>query len=451
MIKETETNRSGADVYIVKKLYLLAGLLVIGQISGGLIADISVIIAFLVSFIYFSFTRKLDILLIFMFLIPSIVLRNIHLRDGFFLQFGYSDYKEHTWLQFALPNLKDVFMLGPVALSAKLGLALAVPVRLLKTFKNSSYRNYKVLWFMVLLIAIIGLILSVLKGIESDSGITVGFRIVLSMGTMFLPLCITNRQVFEKDILHILEISLIMFILGLLNEHWLFVLTGVLPYLYIKTSRLLIKLLVLIASFIMLIMDFTFTFKGILILSIIFYFLIDWNIFFSFLKTRTSRYLVLLIPVFLTVLIIFSDHFLLYSGDSQLKRFSDKLNSDRKVLWEASYDLIASSSPFIVPGGRPIPVDNFQGLKEWDSGAHSIYLEISRQLGLTAFIILFFGFLKILENLWAAIELKEELILFSGLLSVFMVFGFTGNSLVYDGVGFLFWFIIGQFARLRGV
>jgi hypothetical protein len=34
-----------------------------------------------------------------------------------------------------------------------------------------------------------------------------------------------------------------------------------------------------------------------------------------------------------------------------------------------------------------------------------------------------------------------------GFIAVYMVFGLTGNSLIYDGVGFLFWLIFSQLIK----
>jgi hypothetical protein len=339
-----------------------------------------------------------------------------------------------------------------VALSGKLGLALAVPIRMVYFYKKTDYPIFFILWFLVLIIAITGLSAAVFKGISNESGITVGLRIALSMGTMFLPLFITNKDEFDKSLLKILEISIILFLAGLLNEHWLFVVAGLFPYVFICTKSILIKALALVSSLIILVMDYTFTFKGILMLSIFFYFIIDLKLFHSIFKSGIVKLSVLSFALILTLIIVYSDQFLEYTGKSEFKKqLSEKINSDRKILWKASYAQICSSFPLVVAGGRPIPVNNFQGRDKWDPGAHNIYLEISRQLGVLAFLILFFSFLNILYNLWSKIDEKNDLILLTGLVSVFLVFGFTGNSLVYDGVGFLFWLIIGQLARLRGV
>jgi hypothetical protein len=439
-------------MYLVKKIYLLAILLTLGQVVGGVIADISIIIAFCFSFLYFCFSREVDIVLIFLMLTPSIVLRNIPPENGTFLFFGKSNYHDYTWLQIALPKLKDVFIVGPFALSAKLGFALAVPIRLICFFNKTRYPNSLILWFLVLIISIGGLWLSVYKGIKSESGITVGLRIALSLGTLFLPSCISDMAKFNKSLLRILMISIILFILGLLTEHWLFVVSGLLPFIFLYSHRIFVKLLVIISSIILLVMDFTFTFKGIVVLSIFFYILIEWKLFISIFKLRIIKYFILIIPILLTLMIVFSDQFLEYNGDGKFKReLSEKINSDRKILWQASFAQISTSFPLIVAGGRPIPVQNFQGHNTWDPGAHNIYLEISRQLGVLTFFIVLFSVLNVMMNVWSVIEGKKELILFSGLLSVYLVFGFTGNSIIYDGVGFLFWFVVGQYCRLKGV
>lgn len=437
-------------MYIVNKNYFIALLLILCQIVGGLPADIAILISFWWALIYFSFTKELDLVLIFLLLIPSIVLRNNPIENSVLIRFGISNYGDSTWLEVAMPGLKNVLVIGSVAMSGKLGLALAVPIRMIYFYKKTDYPIFFILWFLVLIIAITGLSMAVFKGISNESGITVGLRIALSMGTIFLPLCIKNKEEFDKSLLKILEISIFLFLAGFLNEHWLFVVAGLLPYVFIRSKSTLIKGLTLVSSLIILVMDYTFTFKGILIVSIILYFFIDLKLFHSIFKSGITKLSVLLFPLILTLIIIYSDQFLGYTGKSEFKRqLSEKINSDRKILWQASYAQICSSFPLVVAGGRPIPVNNFQGRDKWDPGAHNIYLEISRQLGLLAFVILLVSFLNILYNLWIKTEEKNDLILLTGLVSVFLVFGFTGNSLIYDGVGFLFWLIIGQLARFK--
>ena len=67
---------------LIKKYYLVAVLLMLGQIVGGVVADISVIMSFSWSLLYFSFTKEVDLVLIVLLLVPSIVFRNIHLENG---------------------------------------------------------------------------------------------------------------------------------------------------------------------------------------------------------------------------------------------------------------------------------------------------------------------------------------------------------------------------------
>ena len=439
-------------IYVVNKYYLLAIVLVVGQIVGGVISDVSVIITFFWSLIYFSIKKEIDLVLIFLLLLPSIVLRNSSSDQNFFIFFGESDYGKITWLTVALPRFNNVYALGPVVLSGKLGFAMAVPIRLIIYLKKTKYPISFILIFIVLAISIIGLIMSVKYGISSQSGITIGLRMALSMGVLFLPLSLGGKAIFKKSLTDILAMTSILFLLGFLTEHWFFIFAGLLPFALISTRNLFIKSTVLLCSFILLVSDFTFTLKGIVMSSIIFFFIIEWGLYWSFFKYRLVKYSILILPVLLTLLVVFSDQLISSESDNKFKQqLSAKLNNDRQVLWKASFALISNSSPLIVPGGRPIPVKNFQGRNSWDPGAHNIFLEIPRQLGVLSFIILFAGFIQILVNIWIKVEDKDDLVLFTGLLSVFLVYGFTGNSLVYDGVGFFYWLIIGQYARLNNV
>ncbi len=123
-----------------------------------------------------------------------------------------------------------------------------------------------------------------------------------------------------------------------------------------------------------------------------------------------------------------------------------KLLGDRKPVWDASYKLIMNSL-IITPAGNILEVylDYRNSWDMWQSGAHNIFLEIGRQIGGLGMILLSLIMLIMLYRTANEVRSKQETVILYCFLSIFLIFGFTGNSLVYDGVGAFYWFLVGQF------
>ena len=67
-------------------------------------------------------------------------------------------------------------------------------------------------------------------GLESSGGLTIGLRIVLSVGAFLIPLSL-SKETLLYDINIISKISIILFLFGFMSEYWLFIFPCLLPFL----------------------------------------------------------------------------------------------------------------------------------------------------------------------------------------------------------------------------
>jgi O-antigen ligase len=129
------------------------------------------------------------------------------------------------------------------------------------------------------------------------------------------------------------------------------------------------------------------------------------------------------------------------------ERFTYKLFEDRLPLWTFSLNFILNSDFFLVPAARDIIVSDYGQIGEqgWGAGAHNIYLEMARQLGVFAALLITFIIGSVIFKSIYMIKHNVRLLKFIlSLITIYLVWGLTGNALVYDGIGFLYWLIIGQ-------
>lgn len=406
---------------------------------GKFLIPLSLITSIL-AFSYVLFVKRLDIIVLFLFLIPKFVIDDVGTLNSV---------DEAAIWSLSLNNYNSIFPFGFLMLSNSFSICLAIPLRLLIDFNRIRNRGLLLMWFIALFLSIGGLIISKLIGLVNPSGLTVGFRIVLSSGALFIPCLITFEELKKKvDIIFFL--SALLFLVGILQGHWIFILAGFLPYMLL--SNVVINRYVAIpTSILLLIFASSFTILITFILALIF-------MLFSFFsynkkyKLNSVNYLIFL-PILLTYVIINSSNHDTSTdlNGSLTEKLAFKALKDRKPIWDATYNQINTSFFWFTPAGRPIPIEGFiKGLDEWSPGAHNIFLEVPRQIGN------FGGLIIIGEMIYFLFQLgsfrfvsRSELQIFYSLMSIYIVYGLTGNSLVYDGVGFLYWFLIGQLYNLK--
>jgi hypothetical protein len=402
-----------------------------------------ILLTSITAFFYILFAKRIDVVLLFLFLLPKFVIDDIN---------GINSGDQSTFWSLPLDNYNSVFPLGFLMLSNSFSICLAVPFRLFFNLKRIRNRGLFFIWLIALSLSLGGLIISKIIGIVNPSGLTVGFRIVLSVGALFLPLYI-NRDEFKKKIDVILFLSSLFFLIGILQGHWNFVLVGFLPYMFLSKVSFN-RIIAIPTSILLLIFASTFTILMTFLLSFVLI-IVSYILSNNAKKVYLFRYF-LFLPLLLTYLFlkISSDDSNADLNGTLTEKLAFKALKDRKPIWDASFDQIKDSFFWFTPSGRPIPIEGFRsGMDEWTPGAHNIFLEVPRQIGNFGGIIIIVIILYYLFSLATSMRFasQADIQIFCSLLAIFIVYGLTGNSLVYDGVGFLFWFLIGQFYHLNNI
>lgn len=426
------------DMNILQK-YKFELIIIFIQLIGP-ISLIGLIAGSVYVFYKIALNKEIDLVSIFILLIPSIALGYNFVNTESISDLAIAN----NWIKIKLPAIKTVYLLGPVAISVPFFAALAVPVRLIVFFKNNSNKLLFGIWFLVLLISIIGLLLAIINKQVSAGGLTVGLRIALTIGAILLPLSVTSRKL-EPQLMIIVKMSVVFFLLGLLNGLWMFVAFAFPAYLFFSDEKNGWKILGIVSLIVILFFNFSFTLKLTALGS--FVLLLFYNkekLSSIFVRYKIFKYLLYLFPILFMVFLVYSN----ISGTYIFsERFTSKLFEDRVPLWTYSLDLILNSNFFIVPAARDVKVIDYSKLGEdnWGFGAHNIYLEMARQLGVFATLLITVIIGTVLLKTFELIRKNKNLskILLS-LFAVYIVWGLTGNALVWDGTGFLYWLIIGQ-------
>lgn len=353
-----------------------------------------------------------------------------------------------TYFRILIPSLVNVYILGPVALSVSFLMALAVPVRLVMQIKIESKNWLHLIWLTAFSLSIFGLYLAKSKGIESAGGLTIGLRIVLSIGALLIPLG-TNKNHLAEQLILIAKISMILFFAGAMNSHWVFVTAAFPPFIYYASKNLIWKVAAIICALIFVIYGGTFTIRGTTIICWLLIMLLEnMKTIVAFLRLKLFRITLFLLPLGIAYYVVQTISGIHISNKNTLTdQFIFKVFEDRGDIWKQTIDFIGKSDFFIVPAGRDILLNGYGiiGDIKWGAGAHNIYLEMARQLGvfsaLLLSIIIFWYLFHIIGQLFK-VDIISKFILV--ILSVYIVYGLSGNSLIYDGVGFLFWLIVGQ-------
>ena len=357
------------------------------------------------------------------------------------------------WFKLSFPTLVNSYLIGPLNFSVKLGMAFGVFVRLILTIKKQKHIFLLFTWLICLSISLYGLYFSHSIGLYSEGGLTIGLRIVLSIGAILIPLSIKKTDLLF-DVIIITKISLILFLFGILSDHWFFIFPCLLPFLYKSQTNKIWKFLSVLVSLMFLLMNYSFTVKITVALCwILIYINNNKFLFKNLYKYKFSKIVIFAFPLLLVFYGVRDiSLFTLTKDGGIINNFLYKFFVDRGLLWFNTINMIISSNFWVVPAGRDILLSgsSVYGNMSWGMGAHNIYLEIARQLGV---------FVTILLTVIMSIPIFKTF-KFTGnknyigmlglvLVGVYLVFGLTGNSLVYDGVGFFFWLIIGLLYKIN--
>lgn len=417
-------------------------ILIIAHFFGESLANLAIVVSSIYAFYYFIFKKEVDLFVLFLLLFPSICLVEINQNTN-------------SLTRLLLANFHNVFIIGPLALSVKLALALAVPFKLLFYSTKRIYEYVLLfLWIILVLFSIYGLFLGISIGNENPAGLTVGFRIALSIGVLLMPKIIKDKNQFYSSINKIIVVSIIFMIIGLMNGHWFFVVFGFIPYFWSQNKSMLLRGLFITSIPFLLTLETTFTILGAIVLSFVFYILIKYKKYtLNFITNKFSISIIILLPLFFTFYVLnLPSNNSNYDFSSIGGLIEFKILGDRKPIWDASFKQIINSSFFVVPAGASLLVyfDYINTWTNWEPGAHNIFLETGRQIGtygmLLISVLTSFSLLK-----GSKFHETKDLIFYYSIISVYIAYGITGNSLIYDGVGFLFWLIFSQFYRLNSI
>lgn len=347
---------------------------------------------------------------------------------------------------------KNVLIIGPIALSTKFALALATPIRALLNIEKVKSYGLLAIWYLAVIFSIIGLFVSFTSGQENKAGLTVGFRIALTMGIILIPQLVSSKKEFLRQFDKIFIFSAVSLSLGLMNAHWLFITFGFLPYLWYRFKSIALRLVILLClARIFVGLETTITIIGMIVISFIFLLFARFHIF----NQKNLKYIsifFILLPILITIYVVLMPIDKIgYDFTSITGYIKFKLIGDRKPIWDASFLQIQSQNFFIAPSGSSLEVyfDYIDKWTEWSEGSHNIFLEMGRQIG--AFCMLFFTFLisKTLYASYNVLSNKIECFIILSFTSIYLAFGLSGQHIVYDGVGFMYWLLIAQFAQFN--
>lgn len=389
--------------------------------------------------IYILLSNKLSILKLFIVLIPHICFVGTYNSDSISI------------LPFNFQSAQPI-NIGSLNIDTSFAIILALNLRLFIGGIERKIISSFILYLILLFIATYGLLLSVYQGLFSAGGLTVGIRVVLLSILLFYLPKFTN---FKRDVCRIAKISILIMSLGLMRGHWIFISYALIPLIiFSKEFTIRWKLFALFACFFSL-FNYGYTFTQLAILSsasvLLFMarnqYILHHHLPSSFFSAKYLETFLHLMPILSIVFtLIFSVFFVVVEGNV----LASKIAQDRGLIWIGTLNLILDSNPFIVPAGRDIEIYGFFGsdIISWQYGAHNIILEIARQLGLfslTICILLYLLGLKRLFSYSSAESFGSNNIFYNRtflcFLSVFAFYGATGNSLLVDGVGTIFWLI----------
>ncbi|TDO21973.1 hypothetical protein [Pedobacter duraquae] len=429
------------DIQTDIRKYGVLYFLIMLHLFGGGIANAAIVVSSVYAFIYFVFKREVDLYVVFLLLFTNICMgQNSDAENVSNINVGIYN------------NFKNVLILGPLALSTKFTFVLAIPFRALINITKS--KNYFLLagWYLLILLSLIGLLMSFTSGIENKSGLTVGFRIALTMGVILLPQMVSHKDDFLRQFDKIMYLSLVTLALGLMNAHWLFIVFGFLPFMWFRFKSLFAKVFIIICLGRVLIgVDTTITIVGTILVSLGFAGLVQMKMFNTKSLSHVGFFLIV-IPIILTIIIlIIPNDKIGYDFQSVTGYIKFKLIGDRKPIWDASYLQIITQNFFIAPAGSSLEVyfDYIQQWRDWPEGSHNIFLETGRQI--SYFGMLFLGLLIVKALTWSlrnVLDLLDCRIVLC-FVAVYMVFGLSGQHIVYDGVGFMFWLLLGQLTSIN--
>tara|TARA_B100001248_G_scaffold89409_1_gene65958 strand:+ start:7806 stop:9161 length:1356 start_codon:yes stop_codon:yes gene_type:complete len=407
--------------------------------------------SFLISFLIL-YKKKIDISDLFILLFPFIAFASSDNYANYQNEVSNIGIITYIFYPHNLINANTSFLIGPINVSVALVAVFAIFFRVNFNFFNSDKKFLILLWNFAILISIIGFFLAEYSGSKSPLGNTVAIRGILSLGVFFLPLNKLNTLEFNNQISFILKVSLFFCTIGLIGNHWVYVVYAF-PAIFILTkSEIIWKILSFVLLLKILILGVSYTSLSIVFFSFLLVYMHAqrkkrfMNYFFS---KKIILWLYVLFPLLFITLLVYLLPTVEYYFEGT--NFFYKLVYDRLAHWLSAWNLIKESNYLIVPVGRDYLLQNaflFQaGDKLIGYGAHNYFLQVALQGGVIFATIYFTILFYFLMNLYANNSVIESDIgrsLIFSLLGVYLAMGLAGNQFFTDSTGLMFWLIISQ-------
>jgi len=393
------------------------------------------VIASFVATVWVMLARsEVDIYKIFLLLLPAVGL--------------YSEGIEADWFITRILRVEKVSTpVGMFPLTTPTALAVTVPFRVL-LYRSQSSMIIKGLWWPCFALSVAGLIFGLLTEASSETGITVGVRSALAFGAVLISYRRSSSNDIHSEIRCVVLSSLVLFSIGALQNHWMFIAVSLVPclFLYFGKGVGALTLVLLLVPAVVRGTAFSFTLAGVMLVSILLCALAASDKAAGIMRRKVCLISVFVLPALLTLFVIKQgERDEVGTETLEIENLAFKVWGDRKPIWDAAYEQIVNSPYLLVAPGRPLYFRNLvrKEVDAWDWGAHNIFLEVFRQIGALASV---FGFAVVG---WAFVKAgnaaigQEDRIVFWSLTSVYLVFGMTGNTLSFAGTGLLFWFLVG--------
>lgn len=426
--------------------------------------------SFLIAYIIFKCKLQLYWAVLILFLVYY-GFRVVNYESGIRL----NQYGEMAWYAFSMPKtMVTQIALGSLNFSIPLAASLASTIFVIIKFINGTLfiRNKTQSMIIKLwLISVIPALYGFWKATElGNDGATVGLRYWMTMSSLFwgihvgiansdntryYSICVEFIQTISKVIL----IGIVLFLGGLLQGHFNFLLTG------FATSYLIYRLdgkrkyfwsIMLIGFYLIVVSTrFTFTYKGILVFTAVVMLVITKFPQKLYMKFKNRFYIAVVGSIiFMAVGTYYiraqSGVNLISKGSnatSTMDRLRDKLLDDRAIVWTNTINLIIEPPYIFVPAGRTFFYEHIvRGKEEWTVGSHNLYLEIFRQLGFFTGTVIIFIMMYAMKGVVGLLRLNLlgiEKVIVSALIGIFVAYGSTLHTLINEGLGFVFWSLIG--------
>jgi hypothetical protein len=431
---------------------LIALLLLVLCFFGSPIAEFALVISFLMIFkIVFRATINDFIVLCVLFLISDGIrnFTDVSERKDLLNEVigNWQPITKVIWLD----GMMNFINLSSIQVTLSLITGLCLVAFFIVNF--SIKRLFDICLLLVFLVCLLSSYYGYLKGNNGYSiGVYISFPLLAVYWGTFIR--ITPMPSWISTFFRYSYLGLIGCAVGLIQGHLIFLILGIsgaMTWFYL-IHRKYVRSFVTVFSALFIVINTTYTLFVMFFVSSALGFLIVYRQKVLSQYAARTVYIVLVFTVsFLLYFAITFERFS-YSSDSQfISKAFDKFALDRTPVWKGAYEMIVNTGELISPSNRSYNIV-YNGLKRnWDVGAHNIFLEVFRQVGwlggaMISVMILYF--VHRLFKILSCPNMPGQKLIAIALVSIFFTYGFTGHYLITGGVGIIYGALGGIIIRL---